>query len=78
MPPFDRIRFDPEVMGGKATVRGFRITVAQVVNMLANGMTVDEILQEYPFLEPEDVHQALRYAAHLAEEEVHPLVGAAG
>jgi uncharacterized protein (DUF433 family) len=50
-----------------------RITVAQVVNLVANGMTTAEIIRDYPYLEEEDVRQALRYAAQLAEEEVHPL-----
>ncbi len=74
----DRIRFDPQVLGGKATVRGLRISVAQIVNMVANGMGVQEILQEYSFLEEEDIRQALRYAALLANDEIHPLTAASG
>ena len=50
-----------------------RITVALIVNLVANGMSVDEIVEAYPYLEPDDVRQALRYAAWLAEETVHPL-----
>jgi uncharacterized protein (DUF433 family) len=69
----DRITHDPQRMGGRASIRGMRITVAQVVNLLANGMTVDDVLREYPDLEAEDVRQALRYAASLANEEIRPL-----
>ena len=70
---FDRITFDPHVMSGRACLRGMRITVALIVNLVANGMTTAEILEAYPYLEPEDVRQALQYAAWLAEETVHPL-----
>jgi uncharacterized protein (DUF433 family) len=73
MDDLDRISSNPDVMAGKATIRGLRITVAQVVNMVANGMSVEEILVEYPFLEAEDVRQALRYVAALANEEIHAL-----
>ena len=69
---FDRITFDPHVMGGRACLRGMRITVSLIVNLVANGMTTAEILEAYPYLEPEDVRQALQYAAWLAEETVHP------
>jgi uncharacterized protein (DUF433 family) len=70
---FDRITFGPQVMGGRACLRGMRITVALIVNLVANGMATAEILEAYPYLEPEDVRQALQYAAWLAEETVHPL-----
>ena len=70
---FDRITFDPHVMGGRACIRGMRITVALLVNLVANGMSIAEIIEAYPYLEPEDVHQALRYVAWLAEETVYPL-----
>ena len=70
---FDRITFDPHVMGGRACIRSMRITVALLVNLVANGMTSAEILDAYPYLEPEDIHQALHYVAWLAEETVHPL-----
>lgn len=72
---FDRITFDPRIMRGRACVRGMRITVALVVNLVANGMTVPQILGEYPDLEEEDIRQALRYAASLAREEIHELTG---
>jgi uncharacterized protein (DUF433 family) len=70
---FDRITFDPHVMGGRACLRGMRITVSLVVNLVANGMTIAEILDAYPYLEPEDIRQALQYAAWLAEETIYPL-----
>lgn len=69
----DRITFDPNIMGGRACIRGMRITVSQVVNLIANGMTTPEIIRDYPYLEEEDIRQALRYAAQLAEEEIHPI-----
>ena len=70
---FDRITFDPHVMGGRACLRGMRITVSLIVNLVANGMTIADILDAYPYLEPEDIRQALQYAAWLAEEAIHPL-----
>jgi uncharacterized protein (DUF433 family) len=73
MSEFDRITFDPNVMGGRACIRGMRITVSLVVNLVANGMSTEEILRDYPYLEPEDIRQALRYAAWLTEETIHPL-----
>ena len=68
---FDRITFDPQMMGGRACIRGMRIPVSLVVNLVANGMSADEIIREYPDLEVADVQQALGYAATLASEEVH-------
>lgn len=73
MEALDRITFDPKILGGRASIRGMRISVSLLVNLVANGMSIEEILHEYPVLEEEDVHQALRYAAVLASEEVHPL-----
>jgi uncharacterized protein (DUF433 family) len=73
MSEFDRITFDPNVMGGRACIRGMRITVSLVVNLVANGMNTEEIVRDYPYLEPEDIRQALRYAAWLTEETIHPL-----
>ena len=67
---FDRITFDPTVMGGRACVRGMRITVALVVNLVANGMSTEDILREYPDLESEDIRQSLQYASALANEEI--------
>lgn len=69
----DRITFDPNIMGGRACIRGMRITVALILNLVANGMTKEEILKEYPYLEPEDICQALRYAARLAEDSIYEI-----
>ncbi len=69
---YDRITFDPNVMGGRACVRGMRVTVSLIVNLVANGNSVDEIIEDYPCLEPEDIRQALQYVAWLAEENVYP------
>ena len=69
---FERITFDPRVMGGRACIRGMRITVSLIINLVANGMTTDGILAEYPDLETDDIREALQYAATLASEEVHP------
>jgi uncharacterized protein (DUF433 family) len=70
---FDRITFDPNVMGGRACIRGMRVSMSLIVNLVANGMTVEDIIEAYPYLESEDIRQALQYAAWLAEETVHPL-----
>ncbi|UCG11897.1 MAG: DUF433 domain-containing protein [Deltaproteobacteria bacterium] len=68
---FDRITFDPKIMGGRACIRGMRIPVSVIVGQVAHGAKVEEILDEYPDLEREDVKQALEYAAWLTQEEVH-------
>jgi len=73
MTKLDRITFDLNVMGGRATIRGMRVTVSLMVNLVANGMSTQEIVEAYPYLEPEDIRQALQYAAWLAEESVHPV-----
>jgi uncharacterized protein (DUF433 family) len=70
----DRITFDPRIMNGQACIRGMRISVSLVLNLVANGMTPDEIVKAYPYLEPEDIAQSLRYAAWLAEERVYEVV----
>jgi len=72
---FDRITSDPNILGGRACIRGMRISVSLIVNLVANGMTVEEIVDEYPDLEPEDIRQALRYAAWAAEDIVYIPVG---
>jgi uncharacterized protein (DUF433 family) len=64
----DRITQQPEVMGGKACVRGMRVTVGMVVGQIGAGHSVDEVLVDYPYLEREDILQALCYAAWRAEE----------
>jgi uncharacterized protein (DUF433 family) len=70
---FDRITFDPNVMGGKPCIRGMRVTVGTLVGLVASGRTVDEILKAYPYLEAPDIQQALSYAAWRADEIVVPL-----
>jgi uncharacterized protein (DUF433 family) len=69
---FNRITFDPDVMGGRACIRGIRVTVATIVDAIAEGSSIDDLLAEYPYLEREDVRQALAYAAWLARDEVVP------
>jgi len=73
MKQFDRITFDANVMGGRACIRGMRVTVALVLNLVSNGMTAGQIIKEYPYLEAEDIRQSLQYAAWLADESVHNL-----
>lgn len=68
---FDRITFDPSIMGGRACIRGMRIPVSILVGQVAHGASFEEILREYPDLEREDIQQALAYAAWLAQEQVH-------
>lgn len=72
----DRITFDPMIIGGQACIRGMRIPVSLVVNLVANGKPVEEILEEYPDLEPEDIRQSLLYAAWLTQERVYPFKSA--
>jgi uncharacterized protein (DUF433 family) len=69
---FDRITFDPHIMGGRACIRGMRIPVSVIVGAIAHGATIAEVLTDYPDLEPADVEQALMYGAWLTHEEVHP------
>lgn len=73
MMEFDRITFDQNMMGGKACIRGMRVTVSLILNLVANGMSPGEIIDAYPYLEHEDISQSLQYAAWLTEESVHPL-----
>jgi uncharacterized protein (DUF433 family) len=70
---FGRISVDPRICHGQACVKGTRIAVHQIVRMLANGDTVDDLLAEYPSLTREDVLACLDYAADLAEEQVTPI-----
>jgi uncharacterized protein (DUF433 family) len=70
---FSRITTDPEMMGGQPCIRGLRMPVASVVAMVADGMTVSEILAEHPGLTPEDVREALQYAAEAVRERELPL-----
>jgi uncharacterized protein (DUF433 family) len=71
----DRITFNPQIMGGRACIRGMRITVSLVLSLIANGLTTIEILREYPDLEAEDIRESLLYAAFLANEEVRGFAG---
>lgn len=68
MADLDRITQPPGVMGGKACIRGMRVRVAMIVGQIGAGRTIEDLLLDYPYLEREDVLQALRYAARLAEE----------
>lgn len=71
---FTRITIDPEQMGGVPCIRGLRIPVATVVGMVAAGMTDKEILDDYPDLEPDDIREALYFAAEAVRERAIPLV----
>ncbi len=70
---FERITVDPNKMGGVPCVRGMRMPVATIVRLVADGMTVEEILDEFPYLEPDDVTEALHYAAEAAQGHELPL-----
>ena len=74
---FDRITSDPDILGGKACIRGMRISVALVVNLVANGMNTAQIIEEYPDLDAEDVRQALRYAAWTVADDIYAPLGVA-
>lgn len=58
----DRITFDPQIMAGQACIRGMRIPISLVINLIANGLLIAEIIEDYPYLEPEDIQQSLKYA----------------
>ena len=75
MSEFDRITQDPEVMGGKPCIRGMRVTVGMVVGQIGAGRSVEELLTDYPYLEREDILEALRYAAWRAQEREVALTG---
>lgn len=70
---FDRITLDPEIMGGRACIRGIRIPVSIIVRQIAHGATVEGILEGYPDLEHDDVREAIEYAAWLTEEKTYTL-----
>jgi uncharacterized protein (DUF433 family) len=72
---FDRITVDPAICTGKPCIRGLRFPVARLLGLLAAGESREEILAAYPYLEPEDIDEALRYAASLAEDEAVELAG---
>jgi uncharacterized protein (DUF433 family) len=67
---FDRVTFDPKIMGGRACIRGMRVPVSVIVNQIAHGASFDDILVGYPDLERDDIQQAIEYAAWLAQERV--------
>jgi uncharacterized protein (DUF433 family) len=71
-----RITLDPQVMGGKPCIRGLRVTVGTIVGLLASGQSAEEILRAYPYLEAEDLREALVYAAWRVEEAEVPLTPA--
>ena len=76
MKPLARITFDPKVMGGKPCIRGLRVTVGTTVGLIAAGKSFGEILKAYPYLEEQDLREALSYAAWRVEEIELPLASA--
>ncbi|MDP3073252.1 MAG: DUF433 domain-containing protein [Opitutaceae bacterium] len=73
MTTFDRITHDPAVMGGKPCIRGMRVTVGMIVGMISTGVTREELLADYPYLEAEDIDAALAYAAWRVSERDVPM-----
>jgi uncharacterized protein (DUF433 family) len=73
----DRTTFDPNVLAGRATLRGLRISAAHIVSLVANGTSSEDILAEFPDLDSEYIRLALRYAAMAAEDQVFPLPASA-
>lgn len=73
MNELDRITIDPQIMGGRPCIRGMRVTVGTIVGLLASGHAAEEVLRMYPYLEAEDIPQALSYAAWRAEEFEVPI-----
>lgn len=71
---FDRITFEPRIMAGQACIRGMRVPVSLILNLVANGKTVTEILEDYPYLEPEDIQQSLMYAVRRGKSSLFPAV----
>ena len=74
MAQLDRITHNPKVMGGKPCVRGMRVTVGMILGEIGAGATIDDVLADFPYLEREDILQAVRYGAWLAEEREIDLV----
>jgi uncharacterized protein (DUF433 family) len=68
--PFNRITVDPKILDGKPCIRDMRIQVSLILNLVANGMSSEEIIKAYPYIEPEDISQCLQYAAWLAEDRI--------
>lgn len=73
MRALERITHDPAVMGGKPCIRGMRVTVGAIMGLLASGRTEQQILESYPYLEADDIHAALAYAAWRTQETEQPL-----
>lgn len=73
MNPFDRITRNPEVMSGKACIRDMRVTVSMVLGQIGSGISIDALLADYPYLEREDIAQALRYAAWHTDKRANAL-----
>jgi uncharacterized protein (DUF433 family) len=76
MGPLDRITQDPGVMGGKPCIRGIRVTVGMIVGQIGAGQSIEQVLADFPYLEREDILQAIRYAAWRSEEREVVLVSA--
>ena len=70
---FERVTIDPNILHGEPCIRGMRIPVHLVISLVAAGMTTQQIIDEYPDLEPEDIHAALDYAAYVTREQVIPV-----
>ncbi len=71
MEKLDRITINPNVCLGQPTIRGMRITISVILKMLASGKSTEEVLKAYPELEPDDVRQAMQYAAWVVSDQVH-------
>ena len=69
----ERITIDPEVMGGQPCIRGLRIPVSLIIKLIASGKKMEEIIEDYPELEEEDIRQSLEYAAWVVSEKVLPV-----
>jgi len=67
---FERITFDPEIMGGRACIRGMRIPVSAVLGQIAHGASIDDVIAAYPDLDADDIREAIEYASWLTREEV--------
>ena len=76
MEEFDRITHNPAVMGGKACIRGMRVTVGMILSQLAAGQSIDELLDDFPYLEREDIGQSMHYRAWLASNDIPQLKSA--
>jgi uncharacterized protein (DUF433 family) len=74
MQNLDRITFNPKIMAGQACIRGMRVPVSLILNLLANGKTTEDIIKDYPYLEAEDIQQSLLYGAWLAREQYYPKI----